>query len=276
MSTAGARTEGAFYVPVDDDVFDSTELTRGPWSPDHQHAGPPTALLGRALAGGHVDDEDGAGGDGSGRRIGRATFEILAPIPIAPLEVRTRLVRPGLSVELFEGELLAGGEPVILARAWRLRLGSAPAVAPTGTRPDPPDAGVEPPFFDTGADVGYHTAMDWRFVRGAFREPGPATVWLRMRVALVAGEEPSPLARVLAAADSGNGVSAALDPARHLFVNTDLTVHLHRYPVGPWVCLDAATTVAPDGIGLADSALHDEEGTIGRSLQTLLVRPRDG
>jgi hypothetical protein len=120
--------------------------------------------------------------------------------------------------------------------------------------------------------VGYHTAMEWLFVHGAFLECGPATVWMRMRVPLVAGEEPSPLQRVLVAADSGNGVSAALDYDRFLFINTDLSVHLLRMPAGEWVCLDARTHV--DGLGLTDTALWDERGRIGRAAQTLLVRPR--
>lgn len=267
MSVEAAGADGAFFVPSGNGSFSATELTRGPWSPEHQHAGPPTALLGRAL-------ERAAGGDD--RRVGRVTFEILAPVPIVELEVRAEVVRPGRRVDLVEGALVAGGEPVVLARAWRIRTGSSPSVEPPDERPPGPEAGSEVPFFDTGADVGYHTAMVARFVRGAFREPGPATVWMRMRVPLVAGEEPSPLVRVLTAADSGNGVSATLDPADHLFINTDLTVHLHRYPLGPWVCLDARTTIADDGIGLAESRLHDEVGPIGRSLQTLLVTPRRG
>jgi Acyl-CoA thioesterase C-terminal domain len=36
----------SFYVP-DGDGFIATELTRGPWDPGAQHAGPPSALLGR-------------------------------------------------------------------------------------------------------------------------------------------------------------------------------------------------------------------------------------
>jgi hypothetical protein len=79
---------------------------------------------------------------------------------------------------------------------------------------------------------------------------------------------------VLIAADSGNGVSAALDWKRYLFINVDLTVYLHRLPAGEWVCLDAITIPERSGIGFADSALHDERGPIGRAGQTLLVRER--
>ena len=46
---------------------------------------------------------------------------------------------------------------------------------------------------------------------------------------------------MLIAADSGNGVSVTLDWSRYLFINVDLSVHLHRMPAGEWVCLDAVT-----------------------------------
>jgi hypothetical protein len=107
-----------------------------------------------------------------------------------------------------------------------------------------------------------------------FLTSGPATCWMRMRVPLVEGEEPSPLARVLVAADSGNGVSSVLDWRRYLFINPDRTVHLHRYPTGEWVCLDARTWVDPDGVGLAEAALYDRTGGLGRTAQSLFVAPR--
>ncbi len=116
--------------------------------------------------------------------------------------------------------------------------------------------------------------MEYRFVTGAFMEPGPAIVWMRMGVPLLPGEEPSPLQRVLVAADSGNGVSAALDWRRYLFINVDLSVHLHRMPEGEWVCLDALTLPERNGVGISDTALFDESGSIGRAAQTLLVGER--
>jgi len=111
-------------------------------------------------------------------------------------------------------------------------------------------------------------------VRGGFIEQGPAIAWLRMRHALVAGEPIAPLARVLIAADSGNGVSSALDYRHFIFINPDLTVNLHRYPEGEWVCLEAETTVSRRGVGLAVSALHDLRGPIGRASQSLLIGER--
>jgi hypothetical protein len=116
--------------------------------------------------------------------------------------------------------------------------------------------------------------MEYRFIRGSFTELGPATVWMRMGVPLLPGEEPSALQRVLVAADSGNGVSVTLDWSRYLFINVDLTVHLHRMPAGEWICLDAETFPEPSGIGMADTRLLDQEGQIGRAVQTLLVAQR--
>jgi len=116
--------------------------------------------------------------------------------------------------------------------------------------------------------------MEASFVSGAFLEQGPAVAWLRMRFPLVRGEAVSPLARVLIAADSGNGVSSALDYRRFIFVNPELTVHLHRPAEGEWVCLQAETIVARRGVGLAVSTLHDLRGPIGYGLQSLLLGQR--
>jgi acyl-Coa thioesterase superfamily protein/acyl-CoA thioesterase superfamily protein len=251
---------GAFYEP-DGERLVPTEATRGPWDPGAQHAGPPSALIGRAIERCEPREE---------MRLGRVTLEILRPVPLAPLEVEARVVRPGRSVEMLEASLSGPEGEVMRARAWRVQAGDA--LLPGDPPPPGPDRGTPRDFFETGQEVGYHTAMEYRFITGGFVEPGPATVWMRMRIPLVAGEEPRPLERVLVAADSGNGVSAALDWKRWLFINTDLSVHLLRPPEGEWVCLDAVTHV--DGLGLSDTALWDERGRIGRGAQTLLVRPR--
>ena len=252
----------AFYVQ-DGRRFVPTELTRGPWDAGAQHAGPPSALIGRALERCEPRED---------MRLGRVTFEILRPVPLAPLEVEARVVRPGRSVELLEATLTGPEGELVRARAWRLIPGELRLDEPVEEAPAGPSAGEPGQFFPTGEPVGYHTAMEYRFLEGGFLEPGPARVWMRMRVPLVEGESPTPLQRVLVAADSGNGVSAALDWKRFIFINTDLSVHLLREPAGEYVCLDAVTHV--DGLGLADTVLWDEEGRIGRAAQTLLVRPR--
>jgi hypothetical protein len=201
---------------------------------------------------------------------------VLRSVPIAPLRVEARIARPGRRVEMFEALLSdEGGEALMRAQGWRLRTEQVDFDPPERTEAPPgPETGDPGQFFHTGYDVGYHSAMEYRFTEGAFMEQGPATVWMRMGVPLVPGEEPSPLQRVLAAADSGNGVSAALDWGRYLFINVDLTVHLHRPPDGEWVCLDAETLPEPNGVGMSDTRLLDERGPIGRATQTLLIAER--
>ncbi len=187
------------------------------------------------------------------------------------------MVRPGRRVEMVGAELTGDdGETLVRAQGWRLRTEQVDFERPEGFPEPPPgpDAADPGTFFDTGYDVGYNSAMDYRFTEGAFTEPGAATVWMRMGVPLLPGEEPSPLQRVLAAADSGNGVSAALDWNRYLFINVDLTVHLHRMPEGEWVCLDAVTLPEANGVGMSDTRLLDQRGAIGRAVQTLLIAQR--
>jgi hypothetical protein len=101
--------------------------------------------------------------------------------------------------------------------------------------------------------------------------PGPADMWLRLTVPIVAGEETTPFQRVAAAGDFGNGVAAAFDRGRYSCINPDLTITLHRLPVGEWVGLDSATYPEREGYGVAESVLHDEAGRVGRGIQTVLI-----
>jgi hypothetical protein len=257
----------AFYEP-DGAGFRATELTRGPWDPGAQHAGPPAALLGRELEL-LPEAED--------FQVCRLTFEILRSVPIAPVEVEARIVRPGRRVQMVEAELRIDGEVLMMVRAWRLRTAPVDLPAEAVAIPPGPPLPREPgptAFLPSGHDVGYHSAMELRFTSGSFLELGPAIAWLRMRHPLVAGEEPSPLQRLLIAADVGNGISAAVDFRRFLFVNVDLTVQIERPPEGEWVCVDAVTLPRPRGSATAESVLGDERGRLGRALQTLLVAER--
>lgn len=256
----------SFYV-ADGDAFRSTELTRGPWSVEHQHAGPPSALLACAIERGLPP----------GMALARVTVEILRPIPLATLRVATSVLRAGRKVQWLGADLLAAdGAPLARAHAVAIRTAQLPLPARGDPVEDPvPSPAESKPFqFDFfQSEVGYHTGMELRLARGRFGA-GRIACWIRMRHPLLPGEAPSPVQRVMIAADSGNGVSMVLDPRRHTFVNPDLTVYLHRPPVGEWVCLDARTIPQERGIGLADTRLLDEQGPIGRSAQSLVIDAR--
>jgi acyl-CoA thioesterase len=254
----------SFFLP-DGGGFRATEATRGPWSVDHQHGGPPSALLAREL-------ERAASRDAF--RAARMTVEFLRPIPIDRFRVEVTSARDGKKVKTLRARLVdAQGRDVAAAEAVFIRRADVgvPATPSDGLRPAGECDPYVFPFF--GARLGYHTAMEGRLVAGTFGS-GKMTLWMRMAVPLLAGEEPSPLQRVMIAADSGNGISVALDLARYTFVNPDLTVYLVREPAGEWVGMDAQTTFGADGIGLAQARIFDDSGVVGRGLQSLVVERR--
>lgn len=259
----------ALYEP-DGDLWAPTGLTRGPWDPGLQHAGPPAALLARAV------EEQSAIDPGQTVRL---SYDILGPVPVAPLRVEARTLRPGRRVELLEATLGADGAdaPLMRLTAWRFR---AEAVTLTGgaasSDPPPPgpETGHEGDFGFWREDVAYHRALDWRFTAGGFGGPGPATTWTRLRVPLVDGEPVTPLQRLLVMADAASGVSAVLDWNAYLFVNVDLGIHLQRAPTGEWMAMDAVTRLGRDGAGLCTSVLSDRQGRVGVSTQSLLVATR--
>ncbi len=263
----------AFYrvveaVAAGHDSVESLPTTAGPWTPDAQHGGPPAALLVRAIE---------AVASTPDRFVARFTMELLGPVPVGPLRTAARVLRGGRSVELVEAELVdqVADRPVARARAWLLPDSTdGPPRGSAGQVPLPhgPDDGVRRPRPEHW-HPGYLDAVDWRWLSGGLEEPGPGVVWMRPPP-LVEGEPTSPVAGLLACVDSASGVSAELDVRDWAFLNTELSVHLLRPPVGPWVCVDAQTTLGPGSAALAESRVHDRHGLVGRSAQALLVVKR--
>src|SRR4051812_20577816 len=230
--------------------------------------------------------------------LSRVTFEILHAVPVGELRASVRIIRQGRSVELLEASLEANGREVVRANAWRVLRADGPRT-PANPEPPLPLPEAEAPM-PAQLESGYLRAVEWRPVRGGFREPGPAAAWTRLRgpgvggrpgrgasrdpgpagagprlrVPVVEGEQPSGLERLLAVADSGNGISGVLDMSEWWFINPELTVHIEREPRGEWILLDAATSIRPGGAGLATSVLSDLDGPVARGAQTLYVGPR--
>ena len=264
-------SEAAVFIPSDEGRFVATELSRGPWDPGAQHGGAPAALLMRAFE--QLPTADGL-------IIARVTYELLRPAPLGELEVDADVVRPGRRAALSEGAIRTpDGIEIVRARALHVRLAEADE-RPTGVDAPPPgpDRGQEQPPDGEGFVPPYSPmfapdAIEIRFVSGIFGR-GPATAWFRLRVPIVAGEQPTALQRLAAAADFGNGISAILPWDRHVFINPDLTLYLERPPEGEWICLESRTLIPPGGIGVAESVLYDARGRVGRAIQALVVGHR--
>ena len=265
---------GSLFEPLDGGRWSPTDYARGPWSPDALHGGPVAALLAGAL-------EQAASADPSTPPMhpARLTVELLRPVPVAPLEVRAAVTRPGRKVQLADAEVVHDGTTVASARLLRVRAKAiADAPVSTGGQAGPtPPGDLGPTRMEPGPEgqPAFHShGVEHRFALGMFGIPGRATDWIRLAVPVVPGADPTPLQRVAAAADFGNGISGLTTFDRLLFINPDLTIHLHRAPAGEWVCLEAVTWMEDQGLALAESRLWDEDGPIGRSLQSLLVDDR--
>ena len=243
----------------------ASELARGPWDPGAQHGGAPAALLVGAIE---------ALPAAEGLQLARVTFELLRPVPIARVRLDATVARGGRRVQLSEAALWdEGGIELVRVRALHVARAEAP-VSPVPHPPPPPDQGRENDMIPPFSPMFAPDAMEIRFVSGAFMHRGPATAWFRLRVPVVAGEPVTPLQRLAAAGDFGNGISAPISWADYVFINPDLTLSIERVPEGEWIALESTTRVAPGGIGVSESVLYDARGRVGRAVQSLLVAPR--
>ncbi len=256
----------AIFEPAGPNVYVPTEAALGPWTDQAMHGGPPAMLLAREIE---------RFGTDAPMFVARVTVELLRPAGRTPLSVRARLVRPGRKVQLLEASLWRDESEV--ARATALLIRRATVRVPE--RRDPPPLPLSEATTDWSGTYrsgpAYHVlGVEIRAPRDAQNGRAPDRAWFRLKLPLVPGEEPSQLVRVFAAADFANGISFAVDPRTISFINPDLTVYLHRPPAGEWIMVDARTWLQPDGSGVSEGALYDEQGRIGRSMQALLIEPR--
>jgi hypothetical protein len=251
-------------------LVQASVLTRGPWDAQHQHAGPPIAMVCRAIEA--LAQEHGL------THIGRLTANLLRPVPIAELEIEVATDYAGRNAAHYSARLLGHGKELarftaLAQREAELQLPERLDGHPLPQAPRPP-ADCEAARMPFGRRLpGYADLVENRIASGRFFR-GRCAAWFRLQRPLVQGETPSGYQRVAVAADSGNGISAVLDFERYTFVNADLTINLLRRPVGEWICVDARTLLAPNGCGLAESQRFDEAGLVGRATRSLAVRAR--
>lgn len=257
----------AFFL-TDGDGYLGTPLARGPWDDNSAHGGPVAALIGREVERFDPDPE---------LVTVRFTIELLRPVPLDHLRVEATMLRPGKRVRLVGVSITHDGTEV--ARATAVRIRRAPDDAPRSV-PDPAihfdqpdDCGAAPSLVD-GRRIGITSGVELRSAHGSAIEPGTAVYWFRVHKPLVDDEPITPLTRALIAADFGNGIASVVSIESHLFINPELTVHLHRLPVGEWVANDARTWLEPGGASVAEATLTDREAPFGRAMQSLYIASR--
>ena len=252
------------YFSFDGARFHGNDPARGPWSPDHCHAGPVAGLAARAA-------EYCVGAD---KQIVRLALDLLRPIPMAGIQVSAVPIRLGGTVATTgvdvldpEGRLCVSGRTMHLALSDLGEVPTAPAkplrLAEARVDRFPLERGHGLPSFADFVDILYPP--------GSGPEPGPKTIWMRVP-AIVEGEEPSPFQSLCPLGDCGNGISGNSSAAEMTFLNTDLTIVMHRPPCGDWLSSDAVSHWQRTGIGVSQAILGDGNGPVGAALQTLILR----
>jgi len=239
----------------------------GPWHPELQHGGPPSALL--------VQLAELLAAEAAGRSdlaAVRLAAEFIGPVPVAPLTLTARVDRLSRTAVLVHAGLGEPGRTCLQARIWLLAPGDRPTVParPAAVLPVPdslPEFGFH--------DFPYARHLDWRLASGNGRSPGPSAAWISARVPLLPDRQYSPLQRTALFADSASGISAELDWDRWSFANVDLDLHLFSAPSGDWLLVDAITELGA-GVAMTRCRLSDRDGPVGAGLQTLLVRRIEG
>ncbi len=262
LGADGEEYPDAYFVRLDGTRFRSTLHSQGAWNDAEQHMGAASGLLAHAVEVDHPRDD---------LLPVRFSYDILGFIPGGEVEVTTRVVRPGRTIELVEATMSHAGRSCIRLSVWRLVRGGTAGSAGTHREALPPVAGAAAADMTGRWPGGYIASLEARTVRE--HRPGRAAMWLRAPHAVVAGEQASTTAQFLAAVDAANGIAVRVGPDELAFPNVDLAVHLVREPVSAWVGLDTHVTFGGTGVGLTESALHDEAGYLGQVAQSLTIRP---
>jgi hypothetical protein len=256
----------AFLRLDDTHVYNGLEATRGPWSVDHCHAGPPAGAIARSV-------EIVAGPD---KLLTRLTLDLIRPIPIAGFRVDVEMQREGRKVSTaaatltdLNGKICVTGSALLIAPSEERRVPTAP-VAPlkvADARPGP--FPIQKPAHDLQA---FGSFVDVLYPEGEDHTPGPTSIWLKTGP-LIEGETPSSFQRLCPMADSGNAISRNAELQEVGFVNPDLTIVAHRQTTSDWLLSETLSHWRPNGIGLAEARISDENGPIATALQSVILSP---
>jgi hypothetical protein len=267
MIKALFQRDGQLYVP--------TPACGSPWSPRHLHGGPVVGLMAHAVeqASGNVN-----------LHLSRLTVDLLRPAPSSPLTVPTRLVRGGKRLQILEASLLAGDTEV--ARASALFLENRPVRVPGHGRfpaPElkPPSWPVEASVSEAGgwqsqySPVGLHSTAKAVIIDGVTGD-GQGVAWLKLPLPLVQGVKTSPTVMAATLCDFGNGVGQLNLSSDVGCINADVSLYLHRSPVGEWLGLDARSRMQDTSVGLVETTLFDSQGPVGKILQAIITMKMPG
>ena len=256
--------DAALYVP-DGNRYVPTHYCQGPWDPGAQFGGSPAALLATL-----IDTTPSL----VPMQLARLTTDLMRPTPLTPLTPEVHVIREGKKIQVVEASLYADGLEVTRATALRIRRAAVDAEGlPDGRfsnpRPTEPLPVEEDPF-SSPDPPGSRLAIEYLFegYGGYYRHPA----WTRLRIDVIAGERPRPVARLAYVADTASGVGH--DRSMPVsWINADVAINIVREPTGEWLSLDGRSWLGRTGSGQVQATISDTEGIASTVSMVRLVDP---
>ncbi|WP_338694162.1 acyl-CoA thioesterase domain-containing protein [Bradyrhizobium sp. 26S5] len=244
------------------DGFMPTSVANGPWSPESMHGRVVIGLLGFAIEERHGSD------DFVPARLTVDMFRL--PNITTPVEVTTKLVRDGLRIKVIEAEFVSGGTSMARASCQLLRrTENAP-----GNVWSPPNWRVPAPAEipkPSDPRLGMNGKWETRPIVGHMGSLGERRLWMSEVRELVAGVKMTPFVHVATGADFASPFANAGDQGLG-YINSDVTIYLHRLPVTNWIGFEVVNQHATDGVAIGECWLYDEQGPIGTSTVAALAQ----
>lgn len=266
MTAAYDPTMTAYFERLSATRFGATASVQGAWNTAEQHIAPALGLLTHTVEQNHLERHP------IPLTLSRLAFDILGTLPLDNVEIDTRVIRPGRTIELVEATLTHDDRPAVILRAWFQATPDTSTIAGTDLLPRLADPDQFEPWEASAIWPGEFVRTVE--VRRRQLSPGRAQFWLRPRIPLLRDERVSTTARAMSILDIANGVTPRRPPTLVAFPNLDTTVHLFQPPRSEWVGYDTTVAFGADGIGLTHSVLYDAISPIGTAQQILTVRPR--
>jgi hypothetical protein len=247
--------EGTHYVP--------TAASRGPWNPNSLHGRVVVGLLGAEIERLHGSPDF---------MPARLTVDMYRLPDLSPVEVVTRVVREGNRIKVIDAEFVSGGVSAGRATCQLLRRTENPEgnvwKPPSWEVPAPGD--IAPP---TDGRSGMGGMWATRRIEGDFGTVGRKRIWMSEVRELVEGRALTPFVRVAVSADFASPFANAGDAGLE-FINSDVTVYLHREPRTEWIGYEVVNHGATAGVAIGECFLYDEDGPIGSASCAALAQRR--
>lgn len=249
-----------FLRPVGD-AFQPLDMARGFWGPnDNLHARVMIGLFAREFERLHGEPDF---------QPARLTVDLYRLPDLSPISVTTRLIRQGGRIKVIEGEMFSSGQSIARASCQLLRRTQQPE-GRVWSRPgwNAPHPDLVPP-----PEKPFTPRWEMKFIGEHASGDAPRRTWLREIRPLVEGEAYTPFVRIATGIDYTSPISHAGSNGLD-FINSDVTLYLHREPVGEWIGYEVTDHQSQAGVAIGQCTLHDVEGPVGFSSCAALAQRR--